>query len=498
MRNRGVFSAVTILALGSIIGTVILFVLQLVSFSRLWAYYPARLTIAGVAVGGLDRQQAAERLLSVYSLPVEMHYGAAAIQLAPSTIGFELDIEAMLAAAEQERVRTPFWVAFWDYLWQREPPAADIPLRSTYSEDRLRAYLTNEIAIRYDQPATPAIPQSGTVNFQAGKPGLSLDVERSIFPIENALQSPLARIVELPIQRASAPRPPFENLSILLRQTVELSGFDGVVGVYLMDLQSGQETSFIYNQLIPVSTPPDVAFTASSTIKLPVMVSLFRRLPEEPSAEVSAKLHEMIAKSINPSTDWLMQNILDTGKGPLMVTQDLKSLGLDNTFLAGYFYDGAPLLQRFVTVANQRPDVNTDLDPYNQTTPTEIGMLLTDVYLCAKNGGGSLIAAFPNEITPAKCQTMINYLAEDKIGVLIQYGVPDGTRVAHKHGWVADAYYVPHNISDAAIVYTPGGDFVLTVYLYHPAQIVFEPANELIGGLARAAYNFYNLPPEGQ
>jgi beta-lactamase class A len=49
-------------------------------------------------------------------------------------------------------------------------------------------------------------------------------------------------------------------------------------------------------------------------------------------------------------------------------------------------------------------------------------------------------------------------------------------------------------MSDAAIVYTPGGDYVLAVYLYHPVQIVFDPTNKLVADLSRAVYHFYNLP----
>jgi hypothetical protein len=105
-----------------------------------------------------------------------------------------------------------------------------------------------------------------------------------------------------------------------------------------------------------------------------------------------------------------------------------------------------------------------------------------------------LIAAFPGEITQAECQTMISYLVKDKIALLIEAGVPEGTNVAHKHGWVTDLYGIIHDMSDAAIVFTPGGDYVLSVFLFHPGQIVFDPANELIKDISRAIYNFYNLP----
>jgi beta-lactamase class A len=262
----------------------------------------------------------------------------------------------------------------------------------------------------------------------------------------------------------------------------------------MADLQTGQEINFIQTQGELLPYPPDVAFTASSTIKIAIMISVFRRLGENPDAEVVTNLEDMIAQSINPASDWLMATVLDAFDGPLLVTEDMQTLGYNDTFLAGYFYSGAPLLTNYETTANLRQDVFTDPDPYNQTTPSQIGGLLVDLYQCAQLGGGALLAAFPGEITQAECQTMINYLIQDRIALLIQAGVPDGTNVGHKHGWVPDIYGVIHDMSDAAIVFTPGGDYVLTVFMYHPVQIVFDPANNLVKDLSRAVYNYYNIP----
>lgn len=494
MRKRSPISALTIFSIFFLLASVILLTLQLVRFSRLRATFPANLTIAGIPVGQLNRKQAADRLYQVYTLPIELHYGEAVIQLSPDVVGFQLDIEAMLAAADQERVRLQFWSAFWNYLWNRPTPAVNIPLRSSYSEERLRAFLSSEVATRYDQPPVPARPVVGTVLFEPGQAGTVLDIEQSIIPAEAALRSPSNRVAYLPLERTSPSRPAFQNLEVLLQQTIKVAGFDGVAGVYLLDLQTGQEINFTLNQGQPVSTPPDVVFSASSTIKIPIMISAFRRLGENIEPAVTTKLEEMIGKSLNPSTDWIMQNVIDNAQGPLVVTEDIHALGLENTFLAGYFYDGAPLLASYKTPGNQRPDGLTSPDRYNQTSPLEMGLLLGDVYECANLGGGALMAAFPGEITQTECQTMLNYLVMDKIALLIQAGVPDGTRVAHKHGWITDYLGIIHDMSDAAIVYTPGGDFVLAVYLYHPVQLVFDPSNELVSNLARAAYNFYNLP----
>jgi beta-lactamase class A len=468
--------------------------MQLIRFSRFWINFPTNLSIAGVPVGQLTREQAIERLLTIYSQPVELYYNEAVIDLDPNVVGFELDTDSLLAAAEQERTRITFWEAFWNYLWDRPVSPVNIPLRATYSEDRLRTYLQTEIATRYDQLPTSATPLVGTTSFQAGTSGSELDIDRAIPLINTALFSTGQRSLLLPIKKTSPTHPTFQNLEVLLRQTINISGFDGVIGVNVEDLQTGQEINFILNQGDQVAIPPDVAFTASSTIKIPIMVSVFRRIGENLDAETTKNLEDMIAKSINSASDWLMQYKIERDKGPLLVTEDMQILGLENTFLGGYFYPGAPLLDTFNTPANQRTDVSTDPDPYSQTTPAEIGLLLQDIYQCAYMNGGALLAAFPGEITQEECQLIINYLIQDRIALLIQAGVPDGTNVAHKHGWVTDAYGIIHDMSDAAIVFSPGGDYVFTIYMYHPVQIIFEPANQLVKDLSRAIYNYYNIP----
>jgi beta-lactamase class A len=494
VRYRGSFSFLRWGSLILVLFAIVLTTLQLVRFSRLRANFPSGLTIASIPVGTMNRQDAAERLLEAYSVPIELYYNDAAIQLMPATVGFELDTESMLAAADQERTRQPFWESFWDYLWGRPSQPLNIPLSATYSEQRLRSFLANEIAPRYDQPSEPAMPIIGTVDFQAGTKGTALDIDKSILPIENALFSPSQRTITLPLQEEDPSRPTFTNLEVLLKQTIDLSEFDGVIGVYLLDLKSGQEIYFISNQGIDLPYPPDVSFTASSTIKIPIMVSVYQRLGGDLNAETIQNLEDMIARSINTAADWLMSNKIDPIQGPLLVTEDMRILGLVNTFLAGYFFQGAPLLERFNTPGNQRSDVSTEPDPYNQTTPAEIGQLLQDIYQCAYSNNGTLIAAFPGEITQSECQSMINYLMMDKTARLIEAGLPDGTNIAHKHGWVTDAYGIIHDMSDAAIVFSPGGDFVMTVFMFDPEQIIFDPANELVKNLSRAVYNFYNLP----
>jgi len=495
MRNRSSFSSLRWISLFLIIGAVILATLQLVSFSRLRAIFPQGMTIASIPVGGLDRQGSAQRLLEVYSVPVELHYGSEAIQIDPNMVGFQLDLESMLAVADLERSLQPFWVDFWNFLWGRTTPPADVPLRASYSEARLRQYLMEEVAVRYDKPPTAPVPSVGTVNFQPGIQGTSLDIDRTVALVENALRSTSQRVVELPLQRTQPPRPSFQNLEILLKQTIDLSEFDGLTGLYLIDLQTNEEIHFAYHLEEDFPTAPDVAFTAASIIKIPIMVSIFSRVGESPDSETVRLLEEMIEKSGNDPADWVMDRVIDSTLAPLEVTADVQALGLENTFLAGYFYPGAPLLTAYQTPANTRLDIDTDPDIYNQTTPSDIGMLLEDIYQCNQSGGGALAAVFPDGITQVECQTMITYLTKNRLGSLIEGGVPDGTRVAHKHGWVT-TYGIINTIGDAGIVYTPGGNYVLVVFIHHPDQLIWDPASALISDLSQAIYNYYNLPTQ--
>jgi beta-lactamase class A len=486
---RGISIAIMSIAL-------VLMVISLIGYSRQRNSYPSGMKIAGVPVGGVDPQTASERVLQVYSSPVEARYGGSVIHIDPSVAGFELDIESMIAAADLERTGGAFWVGFWNYLWNREPDPVEIPLSASVDGARLTAYLQNEIAARYDEPPTPAQPIPGSTTFVPGIPGRVLDIPRAVRLIEDTLRSPNNRVVSLSFGQSTIARPTIDNLEILLQQIISTSGFDGVIGLYMLDLQTGQEIHFALNQGQEISVQPDVSFTASSTIKIPILVSYYIKNGSAPvDQQTQAMITEMIRKSDNNASDAMM-NRIDPNTGPLIITQNMKMIGLEDTFLAGFFAPGSPLLQTFITPANSRTDVFTDPDSYNQTTPLDMGMLLADLYQCATSAGGALIAAFPDKINSEICQQIIAYLSTDKIGVLIEAGVPEGTQIAHKHGWITSSDGVIRNFSDASIVYSAGGNFVLSIYAYHPVQIVFDDANLLFADLGAAVYNFYNLPTQ--
>jgi hypothetical protein len=151
-----------------------------------------------------------------------------------------------------------------------------------------------------------------------------------------------------------------------------------------------------------------------------------------------------------------MQQAIHQNRAPLMVSSDMKDLELNNTFIAGHFYPGSPRLDAFQTPANQRADIDTDPDVYNQTTSSDIGMLLRDIYQCSQSNSGKLINVFLGEISQAECTIMITYLTRNRIGSLIEAGVPESTPLAHMHGWeMVDG--IMYTLGDAGIVYSPGG-----------------------------------------
>ncbi len=474
----------------------VLIIISLIGYSRQRNNYPAGMSIGGVPVGGLTPAQASQRLLEVYTSPIEVQYGAAVIHVDPGVVGFEPDVDSMLAAADLNRTGGSFWAGFWDYLWNRDPDPIAIPLRATLSEERLRDYLQSEIASRYDLPPSPAQPIPGGTSFLPGQPGQILDIDRAVLLLSDALRSPIGRSVSLSFNREIAARPTLDNLEILLKQIIQVSGFDGLVSLYMVDLQTGQEIHFALNNNQEISVEPDIAFTASSTIKVPIMVSYFINRGPNLDDDTRAILDEIFKKSDNNAADALMKK-LDASSGPLMVTKDMETIGLKDTFIGGFFFLGSPnMLPGHVTPANSRVDISTDPDPYSQTTASDIGTLLTDIYQCSQNGGGALAAAFPGKVGADTCQLMIDFMAEDKFGSLIQAGVPDGTLVAHKHGFVRDTLDNVHDVSDAAIIFTPGGNYVLTIYTYHPVNNVWEITNPLVIDITRATYNYFNVPEQ--
>ena len=490
--SRGGPNILRIVSIGLLLAAVIMFFFQLIAYSRQRAQLPEGLNIAGVPVGGLNQPAAIERLLQTYSTPIELIYEGERIVIPPAQVGFELDSEAMMAVGELERTSTDFWSGFWDFLWNRPGEPKVVPLRAEFSETQLLATL-EDLAARYDEPPRPSQPIPGSADFEPGSNGRVLDVERAAELVGEVLSAPADRSVNLPILESAPVRPTLSTLETLLKQNLDVELFDGLAVVYVRDLQSGEELHFGYfqNQDLPVI--PDIAFDAGSTIKIGIATAFYRYFDDPLDEEASRWLSEMITLSGNDPANWLMERI-DEDQGPLLVTETLREAGLDSSYIVAWYrpppipIPGASMQ----TPANQRTDINTRPNQLNQATASEVGMLLADLYAC-QEGGGALLAIFQEQVKPEECRQILSLLSQNRIAWLIEASVPEGTRVAHKHGWTQSPLDF---ISDAGIVYSPGGDYVISIFMWDDNEMVWEPTASLFAQLGRAVYNYFN-PPTG-
>lgn len=477
-----------VLAALCLIGAIVLTLINFTRYKAVAIVYPNGSRVADIPIGGLSRVAAEERLKEAFGLPVELVYRGARVQLTPEALGFEPLIEEMLNQADGQMTHQK-WSSF---LWGKveQAPSFSLPLQSRQDPNAIRQTLEATFANRYEQPPTASVPLVISEHVQPGQPGLGLvNMEETIKRIETALASPDQRVVEL--QVAETPPLPvlWENITAKLRQVIKDDGFNGLVEVYLQDLQDGRLTHFATRAGSDV--PVDVAYSAASTIKIPIMLSTMRRLSEPHPGLALNWMRSMIKDSLNPPADGLMKSYMDNQSGPLKVTGDLQELGYQNTFMAGFFEPGSPLLRKFDTPANQRTDINLNPDTYNQTVPSEIGDLLARLYRCAKADLPEN-TFFAGQVTHGECQIMMENLLANRMGALIEVGVGLEGRVAHKHGWTNETDGLLHTISDVGIVFSPGGDYVLVIFMHSPSQLLFDTGNLLFARLSQSIYNAYN------
>jgi len=435
---------------------------------------PQGVSLADIPVGGKWDNEALGLLGDAFSQPVKLHYLDESLLLYPQDVGFQLGTEKMLEEVNKLREETNFWQGFADYVLGTNPRSVNIPLQAKYDEKLVRDFLAT-IAEEYDHPQQEPYANPETLTFVPGQPEQRLDIEASLPLVIAALTSANHREADLVVNVGPAPREPGLWMMEQMIQGI-MADFPGLYSIYIKDLATGEE----------YADDADVAYAGMSIIKIAIMMETYRHLDGPPDLETTKLLTETMTLSGNFTANLLLRYIGDGDayEGARRLTESMRYLGLVNTFMATP-YDEDVLPQHISTPANQRTDVNTNPDPFMQTTPQDMGRLLEMIYQCAQ-GGGTLIAAYPDEITPEECQAMLDIMSQNRIGALIEAGVPEGTRVAHKHGWVGDTH------GDAGIVFSPGGDYVLCVYLYHKDWLEWDISSPLIARVSEATYNYFN------
>ena len=226
-----------------------------------------------------------------------------------------------------------------------------------------------------------------------------------------------------------------------------------------------------------------------SLLKIPIFVELYRKLDEPPDVKTTEALTGTMTlpRLSNAYANQLLEVIGDGSarEGARQVTWLVRRLGLVNTFMAAP-YGSEMTVPRITTPANSRGDFDTHPDPYMQTTPKDIGLLLEMIAKCAE-GKGALLAAFPGELTPQECEEIISLLELNPITTYIRAGLPEGTRLAHKHGFSNE------NQSDASIIWGPGGPYVLSISVYQPYWVEYRYSHPLMADIAKATWDFFTL-----
>ncbi len=451
------------------------FVYKLNNYRAYRHQIPQGVSLAGIPMGGKWETEAMDLLAELLSEPLKLKYLDQTILLHPQDVGFQFEADEMLEEVNTLKAETSFWPGFADYLISDEPQPVDIPLQASYDEERLKHFLES-IADEYDRPLQQPTANASTLTFLPGQPQQQLDVEASLPLVASALTSAVVREADLVVNTGPPPRPPGLWMMGPMIDGI-LADFPGLYSIYIEDLASGEV----------FADDADVAYAGMSILKIAIMVEAYRHLDGPPDADTTKILSETMTLSGNFTANLLLRDTIGEGdayQGVRRLNQTMKLIGLVNTFMATP-YDEDVLPQHISTPANSRTDVSTNPDPFMQTTPQDMGRLLEMIYQCA-DGGGTLIAAFPDELTPDECQAMLDIMSQNQIDSLIEGGVPQGTRVAHKHGWVGDSH------ADAGIVFSPGGDYVLCIYLYHTDWLEWEVSSPLMARISEATYKYFN------
>jgi beta-lactamase class A len=354
----------------------------------------------------------------------------------------------------------------------RPPPPVEIPLRYSLDRDALDNWL-GDVARQYDRPPTPPQPIPAMLQIAPGQPGRQLDLAVSRERAITALTNPQIRTANL-VVREAAPPPVDTGILTQLLQTIAGES-SGIVSVFLHQTRTGDE----------VALNADVAYPGMSTMKVAILVELYMKLTAPPDAVTSQLIEDMISKSSNVPANELLAIIGDgdAGAGVKRLNTSLNRLGLKNTFMSAPYDQPAPG-PHIRTESNSRTDLSTHPDADVQTTARDIGLMLEMLVACGQ-GGGTLLAAYPDEITQAECQQALEFMKLNEVTDLIVSGLPENTRAVHKHGYVADTH------GDVAAIWGPAGPYVLSVFIYQPPWLEWSASSQMMGNLSKAIWNYF-------
>ncbi len=447
--------------------------LPYIRYRRTAGVVPAWVRIGGLEVHGASEDEAIQSLTRGLDEPLEVWHGEERLVLRPQAIGFEVNTYALLKEAQAQDLPGHLVRYLVESSLERPLQTVEIALKYRYDETALDAWLTDLIAT-HDRPAGSPVPVLESLTLAPGKPGLQTNRAAAKQAILAGLASPGKRSVKLPVQ-VTPPLPiDVKALGTLLQARLEQ--FPGIASAWLYHLPTGEE----------VAINADVAYAGTSTLKIAILEQVYRKLDQPPGIETSKIISETMMHSGNFTAN-LMLGIVGDGdwdRGVAEMNRQFKALGMLNTFMAAPYDRKLAVPPHIVTEANQRKDINTQPDPYMQTTPRDIGSALQFLVECSE-GGGTLIAMYGDRLTPEECRHALDFMSLNEMKEMIVGGLPQGAKAVHKHG------YVPDTHGDVAAIWGPAGPYILCVFLYRPTWLEWHYSSPTMGDLARASWNVF-------
>jgi len=439
---------------------------QFVTFQLSLGRVPATWTIGGQTYPDQSIDAAVAQVqIDLQDKPVRLHFLADTVDLQPAVISYTVDVTETTRMAREARYQSAALTDFIRHLLFQPPAPHAVSAVIGYSDERLRAELA-AIATRFDRPVQPPQPVTTTMRLQAGQAGYQLNIVASIKPIEMALQSATERDVDLIVEDKAAPPITLDQLSRLFQ--ARLLAFNGTAGIFVKDLRTGEE----------LNLNPEVTFAGGGVLKLPMLIEAYRQYDPPWPAALTRWMTTTLRTEVSTAPADEVLTILGSGDatvGAKKVTAAMTALGLKATRMSQPF----------------TPPVSATLpvESVIQTTPAEIGVLLEMVYQC-QAGGGALLVAYTDTFTPEKCAALLADLAQYSpadVPSLLRGGVPDANEVLHRPGGGANTR------ADAALITSPGGDYVLVVFLTTPdRELSWNGVNPIFNDLAKATYNYFN------
>jgi beta-lactamase class A len=246
----------------------------------------------------------------------------------------------------------------------------------------------------------------------------------------------------------------------------EIEDYNGVAGLYVWDLEGDSGYGI----------RPDEPFFAASTIKIPIMVAVYRKVDEgelEFSQEVEIQEEDWAA-----GAGWLQWEKAGTKQtvGDLLLLMMTQSDNVAANALvrtvggADHVNEVARSMGAEDTVLYQKVSSERGVVPAldNRSTPRDMATMMRQI-------------AEGKAASEKSCGYMIDLMHEDKLDWWLDAGLPPGVDAANKAGWLYRVY------DEAGIVENDDRRYVIAILSKHGAADVYQ-GQDLIKNLSSAVW----------